>query len=181
MKVLGFIGKGLIGLILVLIAGGLILPSEFMVQRSTVIHASPAQIHPYLDDLTRWPVWSPWERLDPSIKTTIGRISSGVGASQSWTSDEGPGSLTLTASDPQSGIRMDLYFNGDSAPAKAGLTLADIGPSEGSGTRVVWFMKGDMDIPVIGPYFAMMMDGMVAEPFELGLSLLKQVAEGSPQ
>ena len=44
-------------------------------------------------------------------------------------------------------------------------------------TEVKWIMKGNMDMPVFGGYFALMMDSMVGPMFDRGLAKLKQVVE----
>jgi len=43
--------------------------------------------------------------------------------------------------------------------------------------KVTWSMSGDMDMPVIGGYFALLMPRMVGGDFEKGLAKLKAQAE----
>ena len=49
--------------------------------------------------------------------------------------------------------------------------------SEKSGTHVTWTMSGDMEIPLIGGYFALMMDAMAGKMFDKGLEKLKVTVE----
>ncbi len=157
-----------LGLIIIV---GLFLPGNYQVTRTVEIAAGPEQIHKYVGDLKRWPEWSPWKKADPTIEITLGTITEGVGASQSWTDKTGGGSLTITQSDSQAGIAYDLFF--DEYPCQAQMSYEADGPK----TRVVWEMSGEAGMPVVGGYFALMMDGMVGPMFEEGLSMLKQAVE----
>lgn len=156
------------------VAIGLFLPTQYQVTRSISINATPNEIHTYVGDLDKWPTWSPWEKSDPSIKITAGKIRRGVGASQSWVGDSGSGNLTFTQSSPQVGIRYDMMFN-DTDPSKAEMiyTVA----TDGKTTTVSWNMDGELMTPVIGGYFAMLMDKMVGPMFDDGLQRLKKAVE----
>ena len=102
------VALSMVVLVIVVIAViGFVLPSTYVVEKEIVIQSDPAAIHVYVDDLTKWPQWGPWHEKDPSIITTLGGITRGVGASQSWTGDSGSGELTFTASNPASGIEYE--------------------------------------------------------------------------
>jgi hypothetical protein len=163
----------LIIIIVLFIVIGIILPEDYLLSRSVVIDASPQQIHPYLNNLNNWPEWSPWTENDPTLKVTVGDIYSGVGASQSWVSKDGDGSLVFTASNPQNGIDYDLEFNQGQFQCKSGFKYVP----EGQNTQVIWEMTGTVDTPVIGGYFAAKMDSWVGKEFEKGLQNLKKVVE----
>ena len=169
--------KSLIALLVILIVLfiviGIFLPKEYTVSRSVVIDATPQQIHPYLNDLNNWPLWSPWVENDPTLKVTVGDIASGVGASQSWVGKDGDGSLVFTESSIQEGIDYDLEFNQGQFQCKG---IFEYLP-EGQVTDVVWEMKGSVDTPVLGGYFAAKMDTWVGAEFEKGLQNLKKVVE----
>ncbi len=152
---------------------GFLLPTDYAIGRSVTIKASPAQVHEYVGDIEKWPQWSPWEEADPSIKVTPGDITTGVGASQSWIGDSGGGRLTFTYSDPDNGIKYDLYFDGDPEKNISAMTYTPTA----EGTQVTWSMQGKIGMPVIGGYFAMMMDSLAGEMFASGLNKLKQVVE----
>ncbi len=164
-------------LLLVLAVVGLIIPNDVNVTRSIEIDATPEQIHYYINDLEQWPSWSPWVTADPSMKTTIGDIKSGVGATQSWQGESGSGSLTITESSVESGVVYDMSFEGDPGVYQAGLVYQ---PTD-KGTRVTWFMKGKMKPIIIGNYFSLLMDSLVGGSFEQGLQMLKQQVEQAEQ
>jgi len=161
--------------IIILIAGtiGIFLPKEFSVKRSISINATTDTIHQYVGNLDNWEQWTPWKQDDPSIVVFKGIKSQGVGATQSWKGDSGEGKLEVTESDPDKGIVYDLYFDGGEQKSVSSMLYS----KEGNNTLVTWSMTGSMDIPVLGGYFSMMMDGMIGKMFDRGLSRLKSVSE----
>ena len=170
------IGVVLVSVIILLLVGGIVLPTKYSLRRAIEVNAKPEAIHVYVGDLTKWEVWAPWKDEDPTIVTTYGALTSGVGASQSWTDREGGGSLTLTRSSPEYGIEYDLFFDQGKYQCKGVMRYNVL--SENT-TRVVWGMQGDMNLPIIGGYLALTMDSMVGTMFERGLSKLKaQVEQG---
>lgn len=168
------IGVGLISLLILILVAGLFLPTKYSLQRSIQIQAQPETIHAYVGDLTKWDLWSPWKEADPSTVTTLGDQTSGVGANQSWVAKDGDGSLIVTMSSPTKGIEYDLFFDKAAWKSRAGMYYDTVSDNS---TNVVWSMEGDMDVPIVGGYFAMMMDSMVGQMFERGLTKLKAQVE----
>lgn len=174
-----------VGVALVIVIGiGLILPRDYEVTRDIFI-AQPADvIHPYVDNLERWPEWTPWHDMDETIVTTVGEIKTGVGASQSWDGNSGDGRHVITESDASTGVAYDLFFDSDKWQCKARMGYA---PAEGEGTKVTWTMTGSVPIPVIGGYLSKMMSNQVGLAFADGLKKLKvlvqeeQEGEGSEE
>ena len=162
-------------ILLVLVVVGLIIPNDVNVRRSIEINATPEQIHYYVDNLEQWPKWGPWATMDPTMKTTIGEIKSGVGASQSWKGEGGNGSLKITSSSPEKGVVYDMSFDGDPGVYQAGLSYQ----KQGDSVLVTWYMTGEMQPIIIGNYFSLLMDSLVGGSFEQGLSALKQTVEES--
>ena len=76
MKWLKWTGIVVGGLVVIFLGVGMLLSSEFHVERSIVIDAPREQIHVLVGDLQRWPDWTPWQEGDPSIVTSD--ASSGV-------------------------------------------------------------------------------------------------------
>ena len=163
------------GLVLLAFVIGLFLPATYRIERDTVINASPAQVHEFVDDLNRWPEWGPWQDEDPTIVTTVGEISSGAGAHQTWVGDSGTGELTFTSSDPRSGVEYDLSFDEGQFRCVAAISYTPLA----QGTRVSWIMEGDMGNNIIGRYFALRMDDMVGPMFETGMNNLKTSVEAA--
>ena len=162
---------GVIGLIVVV---GLLLPTTYTVKRFIVIDADPEGIHEFVGDLTKWDRWGPWKEDDPTLVVTFGEKTSGMGASQSWVGKDGTGSLQFTATADRRGVEYDLTFD-DTYKCRAAIRYY---PADYT-TEVKWIMKGNMDMPVFGGYFALMMDSMVGPMFDRGLAKLKQVVEAN--
>jgi hypothetical protein len=166
--------KFLIGLLVVIIAAavlGFFLPGDYKVERSVVINAKPSAVHALVGDLRRWDDWTPWKEDDPSVQVVLGEKTSGVGASQTWTSKSGAGSLRFTAADEDKGITYDMTF--EKWTSQGAIRYEEIGKS----TKVTWTMDGSVDTPVIGGYFALLMPSMIGGSFDKGLARLKRESE----
>lgn len=161
----------LVLVVVLLVVGGFVLPTEYSLAREITIDAPPDKVHAYVGDLEKWEQWTPWQDNDPTVEVTFGDKTTGVGASQSWTSQDGPGSLEFTMCDPATGIAYDMKFG--ETPAKSAMTYEFV---DGK-TKVTWSMEGDMAVPVLGPYLRMMMPGMVGDSFDQGLEKLKSKVE----
>ena len=167
-------------IVVVLIAGVLIFatmkPDTFSVQRSATIKAPPDKIFAVLNDFHRWTEWSPWEKLDPAMKRTLGGAASGKGATYAWegNSKAGAGRMEIIVSVPASkvGIQLDFIkpFEGHNI---AEFTLTP----QGDATQVNWQMHGPA--PFISKLMQVFvsMDTMIGKDFEEGLTNLKAVAE----
>ena len=169
---------GLATLVVLIVVIGLFLPSTYAVEERLEIKASPDEIHALVSDLDRWDDWTPWREADPTVVITNGAITAGVGASQTWSSDEGDGELTITESDPAKGIAYEMVFiMGETrAPASCAMTYE----VDGENTTVVWTMEGDMGDampPVVSGYMTLMMSGAIGDMFQTGLQKLKTVVE----
>lgn len=150
--------------------------SNFLVERSTVISASPEKIHSLLDNFHNWQSWSPWEGADPELKRTYTGPEAGVGASYAWSGNRkaGAGNMTITDSKPGQIVVLDLVF---SKPFKAqNVTTFTIDPGA-HGSEVTWTMTGQNNLlfSLIGKIFPM--DKVVGKDFEKGLTQLKTQAE----
>jgi hypothetical protein len=166
------IGVGLATLVVVVVA--MFLPRTYTVSRSVVIAAPQERVHALCSDLERWPSWTPWYRADPGMAITLGDVTRGVGAHQSWRSDDGAGELTFTRCDPDWGVAFDLKFVNRGEAARSTLRY---GRADG-GVAVTWDMSGDSGWNPIARFVGIVMDPLFGPMFEDGLERLKLVAEG---
>ena len=162
-----------------LIIGGLFLPTEYKIKREIEVKAGSQKLYELIGELKNWDVWSPWKEQDPTIQTTYGEKTSGVGATQSWIGEHsGNGRLEITKADPNSGVEYDLFFEDDKYKCTAGMVYE---PSfDGDTYKLTWFMNGDMNMPIVGGYINLMMKSNLNEMFDQGLKKLKEVAEAAP-
>ena len=153
-------------------------PDTFEVKREAVIGAPPEAIFPIIDDFTQWPKWSPWAKLDPSMKTTLSGPPSGVGAVSAWegNSKVGAGSTEILESLPPRHLKIRLTML---RPMKAVNTVDYRLEPVAGGTRVTWAMHGANNL--MGKVFSTFVDcdKMVGKDFEAGLANLKRLVEGS--
>ncbi len=168
--------KKILLLLLVVIVAALIYvviqPSDYNVSRSKVINAPVADVFNTVNDLRSWEEWGPWHRVDTTIVVTYGDITAGVGASNSWTSQDGPGSMKTIAVVPNKSIDQEMQF-ADYDPSGIQWTFEEV---EG-GTKVTWIMKDD-SAPFFLKIFAAMSGGwenMFAPDEEQGLENLNEL------
>lgn len=151
---------------------GMMLPGSYHVERSVEIEAPVASVHALVGDLRAWEEWTPWKEEDPTIETTFGATTAGVGAHQHWTGESGSGELTFTRCDPAAGVAYDLAFEQGKYRSIGEIRYEPAGDV----TRVVWVMDGKNE-GVLARWFGVMMDRMVGPMFEQGLGKLKAVVE----
>jgi hypothetical protein len=150
-------------------------PSSFRVERSRTMAASPGVVHPLVNDFRKWPAWSPWERLDPTMRRELSGAEAGVGAVYYWSGNKevGEGRMTITDSRPAQSVTIRLEFL---QPWQAtSTTRFDFVPS-GSGTRVTWVMTGHNNFVAKAVCLFMDMDQTVGQDFEKGLASLEAAA-----
>jgi uncharacterized protein YndB with AHSA1/START domain len=174
MRILKPLAWLLLGVSLVLVIGGWLLPGRFHIERSQLILAAPAKAHALVADPHLWKDWTVWNRRDPSMQIEYFGTPAGAGSGWAWKSkSEGDGRMTLTAVTPEQRVAYDLYFPDMDSTSTGELRFAP----EAGGTRVVWTMDGDMGANPLMHWMALLMDRMVGPDFEAGLANLKALAE----
>ncbi|MEM9450406.1 MAG: SRPBCC family protein [Cyanobacteria bacterium P01_E01_bin.6] len=170
----------LVGLIVVVVGAGLVLPSTVHVEREIVINAQPDDVFALISDFNEWDAWSPWAKLDPDADMTI-EGGAGIGQTMSWSSENpqvGSGSQEIVAMDAPNSLKTYLDL-GEMGVADASFALIP----ENDGTRVVWSLDTDSRerVPLvkqpISTYFGFFMDAMLGGDYETGLQNLKSLAE----
>jgi hypothetical protein len=87
-------------------------PSEFRIQRSATIAAPVPVVFAQVNDFHNWEAWSPWAKLDPSVKNSFEGAPAGTGASFVWAGNSkvGEGRMTIVESRPSELVRIKLEF-----------------------------------------------------------------------
>ena len=153
-------------------------PSQFQIERNILIAAPADKIFPLINDFHSHKLWSPWEKLDLSMKKSFAGSPAGVGSIYSWEGNEkvGAGRMTITDSQPNKKVSMDLdYLKPFKAASKVDFVLT---PSSG-GTIVSWSMSGHKQFMQKIFCSFINMDKMVGGEFETGLRQLKTVIESN--
>jgi len=171
---------GFVVVVLVFVGIVALQPNEFKVTRSATMGAPAATVFDQVNDFHKWEAWSPWEKLDPSMKRTFEGSSSGNGAIYSWVGNDkvGEGKMTLTESKPGELIKIRLDFV---KPFEDTCNVEFAFKPEGDKTSVTWSMAGQNNFMKKAICMFMNMDKMVGGDFEKGLAQMKAVAEAPPK
>jgi len=174
-KILKTILFGLLALLVLLVLGGLLLPSSARIQRTVVIQAPPAAVFEVVNSFKRFNDWSPWYDLDPAAKYVYSGPEQGVGARFEWTSKKpevGEGSQQIIESKPYQSVRTRLDFG----PQGTAETEVAIVPVE-QGSEVTWSFESQFGYNLMQRYFGLMYDGWIGADYEKGLGKLKTLLE----
>ncbi len=178
MKILKRVGIGVGVVVLVLLLAIMSRPSTFHVERSASIKAVPSVVHAVVNDFHAWKGWSPWDRLDPTMKQTYSGAATGAGAMYEWKGNDevGEGKMTISASTPDK-ITIRLEFI---KPFAATNTTTFSFAAVGTETKVTWAMDGTNDF--FGKAFSLFMDmdKMIGADFDKGLAAMRGIAEAAP-
>jgi effector-binding domain-containing protein len=180
MKILKIIGIVLVVVIAIAVIIGLVTPKDYNLNREIVIKSPSNTIFKTISHYSEFPKWSPWQELDPNMKTNIEGTDGTVGAKYSWEGNDkaGSGSMEITKIEDGKSVEQALEFL---KPFKSSsTTYFTIEPAEG-GQKVTWGMKGENGF--VGRIFMTLMGGMdkaVGKDYEKGLANLKTLCEAAP-
>ncbi len=167
--------------ILVVIVGGYsawmaTLDSEYAVERTEIINASPEEVYAVVSNFATWKKWSKWHKMDPDMEVTYNGDSIGEGASYSWKGEKaGAGTQTITAAVPNESMETHIAFEG--MGESDGYWKFE--PTEDGQTKVTWGFTGEF--PFFFRIFGQGMDESVGGDFEEGLANLKTLVEAMPK
>lgn len=151
-------------------------PNTFRIERSATIAAPPERVFALIADFHQWPGWSPWEKMDPTMKRTHSGAANGIGAIYEWEGNKkvGKGRMEILEAVPASRVVIKLDFL---KPFEAHNTAEfTLGPRDG-GTHITWAMFGKQPFMLKVMCLFMNMDAMVGKDFEAGLANMKGLAE----
>jgi uncharacterized protein YndB with AHSA1/START domain len=144
--------------------------------RAATISAPPPAVFAQVNDLHNWEAWSPWGKLDPTMKRTFEGSPAGAGAIYTWAGNSkvGEGRMTITDSSPSDLIRLKLEFL---KPFAATCTSEFSFKPEGDQTAVTWSMAGRNNFIAKAIGLFVNCDTMVGGDFERGLAQMKSLLE----
>jgi len=151
-------------------------PDSFRVQRTKTVQAPPERVFALIDDFRKWGSWSPYEKLDPTMKRTYSGAAKGKGAVYEWAGKgkAGEGRMEITDTSAPSKVTIQLDF---SKPFE-GHNIAEFTlEANGGSTSVTWAVGGPQSYvaKVMTIFFSM--DRLLGNEFEAGLASLKAIAE----
>jgi len=150
-------------------------PTEYKVERSTVIDAPTELVFEQVNNHKNRDAWSPWEKMDPDMEKSYEGPEAGVGAIYKWSGNDsvGTGTLEIIESVPSDYIKSKLVFT---EPWESESTIEWTFKETDAGTEATWSTTGELP----GFMFWMGqedMDEMMGADFEEGLNELKAVSE----
>lgn len=173
MKMLLKILAGFMGLVLVLVLVGFLLPRKYRVQRSLHIQTASETVYLAVSDLRRWKAWGEWYRKDPGMIVRYSEKTDEVGGWSEWVSEGHRGKMTLTHLQPPSQISYQLELPDDGMSASGAVEIV----GDGAGVSVTMIMEGNLGNNPVKRWFGLFMDAMIGPDFEAGLVNLKTLSE----
>ena len=170
--------------LIVIIAGVLALaaskPARFTIQRSITIQAPPEKVFALINDLHRWPEWSPDDKGDPSLTRKYSGAPLGKGAVCEWEGkgSAGKGRLEIIESSPNS-IRLQADWAKPFVARNINVfTLQSQGNApQANATRLTWMLDGENVFMLKVMTVFTTSDRIMGSHFEKGLANLKATAE----
>ncbi len=134
--------KYILLLLLIVVIGSAIyiatLESEYNIKQSRIIKAPAEVIFDNINDYKNWQYWGPWLELDSTIVASYPEVTSGVGASYTWTGKDGIGSIKTISIIPNKEIIQQIDFGTGSTPE----VYWEIKNTD-TGNEVTWGMRGN--------------------------------------
>jgi len=175
MKVLKFILYTVLVLIVIYVIMCIAGPKKMTTNRSAVINATPASVYEEVADFNKMNSWSPFNKMDATMKNTITGEPGTVGHKNTWDGEKmGKGTQEIVEVVPNEKVRSKLLFDWGPDANYSDFILT---PADG-GTKATWTFEGaDMPFMMRG---MMMIMGNMDKTFDEGLANLKAVAEAKP-
>ena len=151
-------------------------PDTFVIQRTATVKAAPGKVFPSINDFHNWAAWSPYEKLDPSMKKTFSGAASGKGSIYEWEGNgkAGKGRMEIVESSIPNKITIKLDFL---KPFEGHNTSEFTMSPRGDSTEITWSMHGPTPFMMKVMHVFVNMDKMLGKDFETGLANLKAVTE----
>ena len=175
----------LLALLAAAIIVGLLLPTEYRVERRITVARPAGTVFALLDGFQHFEAWSPWLERDPDAAYSLSGPADGVGARLSWAGDPrrvGAGWQQITATVP--GERVDLRVGletGASAASYFAIERLDPGT-----VGLTWGIVADVTAgqgfwaSLRGRYLGLLLERWLAPHMERGLIRFRALAEGMP-
>ena len=167
----------LVGVFVLVVAGGLALPRFARVEVSVLVDSPPSVVFAQANDFRRLALWAPPQSDDRDARVTYAGPPRGEGARMEWHGPiGGSGAELIVESIPYEYVSY-LVNPGEAAEAAS---WVDIAPAAG-GTRVTRGFEHDYGYNLVGRYFGLMWSGMIRRDYGLSLVRLQAVLDGLPK
>lgn len=165
-----------LGLIMLLVGVGFVLPPTHRVVVAREIDAPAATVFAQLNDFRRYALWAIRLKSDANARITFSGNRTGTAAAMSWDGPViGSGKIVIVDSVPHE--RVDMRINAGE-PGEAFATF-DLEPGVGT-TIVTWRFEIDYGVNIVGRYFAGLLGRVIARDNQQSLANLEELAENLP-
>ncbi len=180
MKILKYLLYLLIALVAVGVILGLVGPKSYKVERSAVVAGTPDVVWPYISSIRKTTEWSPFAKMDSTMKIEYTGKDGEVGSGSKWESKKmGKGEQSITSLDPNKSSKVHLKFYMPWGMSESD-SYMNLEPDAG-GTRVTWGMTGNNNFMGRMMGAVMSMDKNVGPMFESGLKDLQTLVASRPK
>ena len=118
----------------------------------------------------------PWIEEDPAMQLSFEGQGGEPGSKMIWKSEKmGNGRLTVTKSDPATGLEYEMMMEEFVEPAHGSIRYAP----EGGSTRLTWKDSGIFPKNPVVRLFGPVMEGVLEHYFDKGLANIRSIVEGA--
>jgi polyketide cyclase/dehydrase/lipid transport protein len=157
---------------------GAIEPTDIKVSRSILIKAPKEAVFEQMVIFKNWTHWSPWYKMDSTMKMTYTGTDGQPGSGYSWVGSSKTGAGSMTNKGVTS-TRMDFEVN--FTEPRQGKAQGILSASDTAGmTRATWTFVMHIPYPLNAMCVFMNMDKMLGGDFESGLNNMKNYVETTP-
>lgn len=178
MKVLKFIGIGILGLICLLLIAAMIVPKDFTISVSTTINKPQEVVFDYVKMIKNQEKYSVWVMKDPNVKIEYTGIDGTVGAKSSWVSlddNVGVGSQQITKITDER-IDIDIHFEKPMKGDDSGATIVEA--ISDNQTKLTSEFYGHADYPM--NLMSLVFTGFLKKDIAQNLANVKKNLESQP-
>lgn len=178
MRILKFIGLGLLGLIALFLVAALFVEKDYRIERETVINKPLTPVFDYVKLLKNQQSWSTWTMMDPKMTSEFRGTDGEIGFVSAWKGDPnsvGSGEQEIKKITGSSRIDYEIRFLEPMASTSpVWMTTDSVGVGQ---TKVVWGMSGHMSYPMNLMGKLMGMEDFMGGEYEKSLVNLKGILE----
>nr|WP_315158805.1 SRPBCC family protein [uncultured Flavobacterium sp.] len=176
MKVLKFIGIGILGLICLSLIVAMIVPKDFTVSVSTTINKPQEVVFDYVKMIKNQEKYSVWVMKDPNLKINYTGIDGTIGFKSSWESpDDNVGSQQITKITDDR-IDVDLHFEKPMKGDNKAATIAEAFSDNQTKITSEFYVHSDYPVNLMSFVFK----SFIKKDQEQNLANVKKILESQP-
>lgn len=178
MRILKFIGLGLLGIIALFLVVALFVSRDYRAEREIIINKPLSEVFGYVKLLKNQQNWSTWTMMDPKMTSEFRGTDGEVGFVSAWKGDpNNVGSGEQEIKKIAEGSRIDYeirFLEPMASTSPVWMTTDSVGVNQ---TKVVWGMSGHTAWPMNLMMSMMGVDDFIGAEYAKSLGNLKGILE----